>query len=185
VNSIIKADLYRHDGLRGFRGFLRGWFKPGFRYTYLYRKVTDPATNGVARFFYRFLKRRYRLRYGYEISIEAQIGEGFYLSDHCGPVVIGPIKIGKHCNIAHGVTIGRAYRDGKTYRPTLGDRVWIGTGAVLVGDIKIGSDVLIAPNALVTRSVPNHSLVIGNPARIIPRQNPTKDYINFVLENSK
>jgi len=96
------------------------------------------------RTFYKMLKRRYRFKYGFEISANAQIGEGFYLSDHCGPVVIGPVKIGKYCNICHCVTIGRAYKDGKIGRPTIDDYVWIGTGSVLVGNISIGKNVLMA-----------------------------------------
>jgi serine O-acetyltransferase len=134
------------------------------------------------RTFYKMLKRRYRFKYGFEISANAQIGEGFYLSDHCGPVVIGPVKIGKYCNICHCVTIGRAYKDGKIGRPTIDDYVWIGTGSVLVGNISIGKNVLIAPNTFVNFNVPDNSLVIGNPAKIIQRDNPTKYYINNILD---
>lgn len=131
---------------------------------------------------YKMLKRRCRFKYGFEISANAQIGEGFYLSDHCGPVVIGPVKIGKYCNICHCVTIGRAYKSGKIGRPTIDDYVWIGTGSVLVGNISIGKNVLIAPNTFVNFNVPDNSLVIGNPAKIIQRDNPTKYYINNILD---
>jgi serine O-acetyltransferase len=138
MNRIIKADLYRHNGLKGKSGFLKGWFEPGFRYTFLYRKTVQHKKRSIKGLFYRILKRRYKYKYGYDISSEAQIGEGFYLSDHCGPLIIGPIKIGKYCNISHNVTIGRSFRGGKIGRPTIDEYVWIGTGAVLVGDIKIG-----------------------------------------------
>jgi serine O-acetyltransferase len=184
MNRIIKADLYRHEGLYGFKGFIAGWFKPGFRYTLLFRLISQNR-RGLLSIFLKLLKRRYRFKYGYEIDVDAQIGEGLYLSDHCGPVVIGPIKMGKYCNVAHGVVIGRSYKNGVVGRPTLGDRVWVGTGAVLVGDITIGSDVLIAPNAFVNRDVPDHSLVLGNPGRIIKKQNPTQHYINYILKNGE
>jgi len=179
--SIIKADLYRHDGLKGFGGFLRGWFKPGFRYTLYFRLIQAQGKYSPFRFFLRWLKRNGRMQYGFEIDVDAQIGEGFYLSDHCGPVIIGPIKIGKHCNIAHGVTIGRSYKNGKIGRPTIGDRVWIGSGAVLVGKITIGSNVMIAPNSFLNVDVPDHSIVLGNPAKIISKHNPTEYYINRIL----
>lgn len=55
--------------------------------------------------------------------------------------------------------------------------MWIGTNAVIVGNITIGSDVLIAPLAYVNFDVPDHSIVIGNPARIISRDNATAGYI--------
>ena len=53
----------------------------------------------------------------------------------------------------------------------------IGANAVIVGNITIGSDVLIAPPAYVNFDVPDHSIVIGNPARIIHRENATEDYV--------
>ena len=65
--------------------------------------------------------------------------------------------------------------------PVIGDNVWIGTGSVIVGKIIIGSNVLIAPNAFVNMDVPSNSLVIGNPARIIPKDNPCESYIQNIL----
>ncbi len=179
---LVGADLYRHDGLSGFRGFCRGLFRPGFRYSLLMRLTTARRRPSPLSFLLRAMKRRYRFKYGYEINPEARIGEGFLLSDHCGPVVIGPVAIGKLCSVAHNVTIGRTYDErGEIGRPTLGDRVWVGTGAVLVGRIAVGSDVLIAPNAFVNFDVPDNSLVIGNPGRIVPSPDPTRYYIDFAL----
>lgn len=184
--KVIKADLYRHQGLSGFKGLLRGWFKPGFRYTFLLRLVQSQKPSSPWRFILRMIKRRYRFKYGYEINLDAQIGEGFYLSDHIGLVVIGPVKIGKHCNIAHNVTIGRSHKDGEAGRPTFGDRVWIGTGSVIVGKITVGSNVMIAPNTFLNVDVPDNSLVIGNPAKIIAKDNPVRNYINYILpQNSE
>ena len=58
--------------------------------------------------------------------------------------------------------------------------VWMGTGSVIVGNITINDNVLIAPNSYVNFDVPSHSLVMGNPAKIIPRENPTESYINHI-----
>ncbi len=180
MNKIVKSDLYRHERLSGLKGFIQGWFIPGFRYTYVFRKVTMHSRFSFQGFFFRVLKRRYRFKYGFEIHSDARIGQGFYLSGHCGPIVIGPIKIGKNCNISHSVTIGRSYRNGILGRPEIGDYVWIGPGSVLVGKIKIGNNVLIAPNSFVNFDIPDNSLVIGNPAKIIQKENPTKNYINDI-----
>jgi serine O-acetyltransferase len=179
--DVISEDLHRHEGLKGFSGFLKGWFRPGFRYTFLFRLIQFLPQSSPLRFPVRAIRRHYRFFYGYEIDMNAQIGKGFYLSDHAGSIIIGPIRIGEYCNIAHNVTIGRDYRNGVAGRPTIGNRVWIGTGAVLVGKITIGSDVMIAPNSFVNRDVPDNSIVLGNPASIIPRQNPTRYYINYIL----
>jgi serine O-acetyltransferase len=181
LDRIINADLYRHDRLTGFKGFLKGWSQPGFRYTFLFRKTSQIKKSSLRGIFYRLLKRRYMYKYGFQISSDARIGEGFYLTDHFGTVIVGPVKIGKNCNINHSVTIGRAYKGGIAGRPTIDDYVWIGAGSVLVGDIKIGKNVLIAPNSFVNFDVPDNSLVIGNPGKIIPKENPTKYYINNVL----
>jgi len=184
LKEIINSDLYRHEGLSGFKGFLRGWYKPGFRYTWCWRVITGKKLPYPLYLILRIYKRLLRFRYGFEISNEARIDEGFYLTDHIGPVVIGPVEIGKYCNIAHNVTIGRAYKDGDTGRPTIGDRVWIGAGAVLVGKINIGSNVMIAPNAFLNTDVPDNSVVIGNPAQVISKDNPTKYYINYILNEA-
>lgn len=55
--------------------------------------------------------------------------------------------------------------------------MWIGTNAVVVGKITIGDDVLIAPGAFVNFDVSPHSIVVGNPAKIISRENATEKYI--------
>lgn len=181
VLNVIKSDLFRHEGFTGFFGFLRGWFKPGFRYTFLLRLIWSQKKSSPFRFLLRILRRRYRFKYGFEISLDAQIGEGFYLSDHCAPVLIAPVKMGKYCNVSHGVTIGHSYKNGEKGLATIGDRVWIGPNAVVVGNIKIGSNVMIAPNVFLNVDVPDNSIVIGNPAKIIERINPTYDYIKHIL----
>ena len=181
MDSIIKADLYRHEGLSGLKGLIKGWFVPGFRYTFIFRKVSRFKKYSVGGIFFRILKRRYRFMYGFEIHSDAKIGEGFYLTSHCGPVIIGPVTIGRNCNISHSVTIGRSYRGGIIGRPAIGNYVWIGPGSVLVGKISVGNNVLIAPNSFVNFDVPDNSLVIGTPGKIIPKENPTKNYINDIL----
>lgn len=181
LSRITKTDLYRHDGLTGVKGFIKGWFNPGFRYTYVLRKTAQYKKNSFGKIFFKFLKKRYSFRYGYQISSDAQIDEGFYLTNHFSPVVIGPVIIGKNCNVGHSVTIGRTYAGGKVGRPTINDNVWIGANAVIVGNVNIGNNVLIAPNAYVNFDVPDNSLVIGNPGQIISKDNPTKYYINNIF----
>jgi len=181
MNKFTRADLYRYDGLVGPKGFLKGCFDPGFRYTFILRKIIACGPTTFSGIFLRVLRLLLTHR-GFEISYEAQIGPGLSLY-HRGSVFIGPIKIGRNCTIAHNVTIGRTLKEGKIGRPTLGDNVWVGTGAVVVGRIDIGNDVLIAPNAFVNFDIPDHSLVIGNPGKIYPKANPTKYYITFTLKD--
>lgn len=113
-----------------------------------------------------------------QIPTSTKIGAGFYIG-HCGRVIINPNAVlGKNINIATGVTIGQTNRGKLKGAPTIGNNVWIGTNAVIVGKIVIGDDVLIAPNAYVNFDVPSHSIVVGNPGTIIARENATEGYIN-------
>lgn len=98
---------------------------------------------------------------------------------HPFAITINPeAKIGKNCNIHKGVTIGQENRGRKKGAPWIGDEVWIGINSTIVGKIKIGNDVLISANSFVNFDVPNHSIVIGNPGKIIHKDDATKDYIN-------
>ena len=63
--------------------------------------------------------------------------------------------------------------------PTIGDKVYTGINSTIVGKVNIGNDVLIAPNTFVNCDVPSHSIVLGNPCKIIHRDNATEDFINF------
>ena len=120
-----------------------------------------------------------RLSHKTQIQIPARtsIGEGFYIG-HLGRVIINPeAKLGKNINISTGVTIGVENRGKRKGAPIISDDCWIGTNAVIVGNVKIGSDVLIAPLSYVNFDVPDHSVVVGNPGRIIPRENATEEYI--------
>jgi serine O-acetyltransferase len=98
----------------------------------------------------------------------ATIGGGLYIS-HIGGVHINPEAIvGKNCNLTHGITIGTSAM-GRKGAPIIGDNVYIGTGATLVGKIKIGNGAKIAANTLVITNVPEGATVMGVPGRIIMR----------------
>ena len=114
-----------------------------------------------------------------QIQIPAcvEIGEGLCLL-HLGRIVINHhVKIGKNCTISPGVLIGQEERGTKFGSPVIGDNVWIGTNAAIVGHITIGNDVLISPNAFVNFNVPDHSIVYGNPGTVVARENATAGYL--------
>lgn len=124
---------------------------------------------------------RWNKKYGLDIQTN-EIGKGLYLG-HAHNINVNPKAIiGSNCNFAKGITIGRENRGTREGTPTIGNYVWIGTNAVVVGKITIGNDVLIAPNSYVNCDVPDHSIVIGNPCRIVTKENATKNYINHTIE---
>ncbi|AQY21713.1 serine O-acetyltransferase [Riemerella anatipestifer] len=177
--TTIQKDFYRESGkwLSGIQ-ILKKCFSPNLHYIYWFRKAQKYRSTPFLGFIVRFILRHYQIKYGFQIYPETQIGEGFYLG-HWGAVVINPKTIiGKNCNIAQGVTIGQQNRGKKQGVPTIGDEVWIGANAVIVGGITIGNNVLIAPNAYVNTDVSSGSVVMGNPAQIIPNDQATEGYIN-------
>ena len=176
MNKTFKKDLYRYYGEAG-ESFIKRMFGPlELKYIALFRKANTCRFMPLKIFLMLKLK---HLSNKTKIQIPARtsIGEGFYIG-HLGRIIINPdAKLGKNINIATGVTIGSENRGKRKGAPTIGNDCWIGTNAVIVGNIKIGSDVLIAPLTFVNFDVPDHSIVIGNPGRIIPKENATEDYI--------
>ncbi len=102
------------------------------------------------------------------IDPQASIGPGFYVG-HIGGVHINPgAVLGSNCDLAHRVTIGTSAM-GRLGSPVIGNNVYIGTGATLVGKIKVGDGAKIAANTLVITNVPAGATVMGVPGRVISR----------------
>jgi len=106
---------------------------------------------------------------GIEIHPGAQIGRRFFI-DHGMGVVIGETAvIGDDCTLYHGVTLGgTSWQKGKRH-PTLGNDVVVGAGAKVLGPIDIADGARIGSNAVVVKSVPAGSTVVGVPGRLIER----------------
>jgi serine O-acetyltransferase len=177
-NDSISADLARYKDEARSSILLYALQIPGFRYTYILRKASFSKKKSISGLFYRLLLRIYSVKYGFQINPSTKIGKGLYIG-HRGTIIVNSLSvIGACCNLSPGVTIGQTNRGSKKGSPVLGDRVWVGTNAVIVGGIKIGDNVLIAPNAYVNVDVPSNSIVIGNPAQIIYKENATENYID-------
>lgn len=104
---------------------------------------------------------------GIHINLDARIESGLLIA-HFGGIVIGEqVIVGRNCDIFHGVTLGYGGSGDKAGYPEIGERVYIATGAKVIGKIKIGNDVLIGTSAVVTRSIPDRAVVAGIPAEIL------------------
>lgn len=176
----IRFDAYRVCPQRfSFLSFLKAYRNQGFRFIFFHR-IYNASTNIIVKTIAKFFLRHYCYKFGFQIAAKTKIGKGVFFG-HFGTVVINEdAEIGDFCNINHNVTIGRQNRGLKKGSPKIGNMVWMGTGSVIVGNITINDNVLIAPNSYVNFDVPSHSLVMGNPAKIIPRENPTESYINHI-----
>lgn len=180
MKKIINADCYRYYGAANLKTRLKTYLLQGaYRYTKLFRKANwyKQRNSKVRYFIYRYMLFRASMKYGYQINSDAKIGPGLYLG-HRGTVIVNRYAIlGSNINIQAGVTIGQENRGARKGAPVIGDNVWIGANAVIVGKIKIGNNVLIAPNAYINSDVPDDSIVIGNPAKIIHNEKATEGYI--------
>lgn len=182
ITSRIKEDLFRYVGNNP-TGIVSKVRLYGWQYLKTLRKANYYYENN--RFLYLlygyFLYKK-SLKYGFQISPQAKIGRGLYLG-HFGTIIVGnEVEIGDNVNLNPNVIIGRENRGVREGSPKLGNRVWVGTGSVIVGNIKIGSNVLIAPNTYVNFDVPDNSIVIGNPAVIKANALATEKYICNIVE---
>lgn len=102
---------------------------------------------------------------GIYISPNAQIGPGLYFP-HFGCIFIGDrTVIGRNCDVYQGVTIGYSGRRGQGGYPVLGDRTVVAAGAKVLGPLRLGDDVVVGANAVVTKSAADRAVLIGIPAR--------------------
>lgn len=115
--------------------------------------------------------------YCVEIPLTTKIGWGLYIGHPYAITINGGAIIGNNCNISKGVTIGGENRGRRFGAPMIGNKVWIGVNATIVGKVTIGDDVLIAPNSYVNCNIPSHSVVYGNPCIIKHRDNATENYV--------
>lgn len=118
-------------------------------------------------FFPRLISQIARWLTGVEIHPGATIGTGFFIDHGMGVVIGETTEIGDYVTLFQGVTLGGTGKERGKRHPTLGNHVVVGAGAKVLGGIRIGDNVKVGANAVVLRSVPANSTVVGNPGRIV------------------
>lgn len=131
----------------------------------------------ILRPFYIIGKRFIEMYTGISVSPQARIGPGLYFN-HFGSIFIGASSIGENCNFAHEITVGIAGRGSKRGRPEIGNRVFVGPGAKVIGLLKIGNDVSIGANAVVTKDLVDRAVAVGVPAKVVS-YNGSFDFIIY------
>jgi serine O-acetyltransferase len=171
-------ELINKDRKRYGSSFLNGISNPAFRFLVLMRVSSHYSKLHPIGFLSRLFFKWMQVKFGFQIPHITKISGGLFMGHFGGIVISNEAVIGENCNIAQGVTIGRINKGSRKGAPVVGNRVWIGPNAVLVGNISIGENVLIAPLTFVNIDVPANCMVIGNPAKIIEGKS-SEDYINF------
>ena len=149
---------------------------PGMHAIWSYR-ITHWLWNHRFRVFAKFISTLVRAFTNVEIHPGAKIGKRLFIDHGSGTVIGSRAIIGDDCLIYHGVTIGgsrpfdfnihqsEAHRIKSSKHATIGNRVIIGAGAKVLGDIKIEDDVIIGANSVVLNNITQGKTVVGSPAK--------------------
>jgi serine O-acetyltransferase len=158
----IRADLKSHRGDWGAQGFWAMLVYRFGRWRYTVKPVVlRKLLSGIYKLLYKFVQ----IITGIELPCEVPVGKNLVIEHSGGIVVSGFASIGDHCTLRNGVVIGLARVDAPA-APQIGHHVDIGTGAKLLGDIRIGNRVAIGANAVVLTDVPDDCIAVGVPATI-------------------
>ncbi len=182
----VRSSLHRYGGDTSARAFAKHWLlTPGVRYISLlrlcqYLRSKPHGAYGAAAIASWALVRS-GVRFGIEIAASTTIGRGLFIGHFGGIVVNGGAVIGANCNLSHDVTIGKVYRGPRSGCPTIGDNVFIGPGAKIVGNVVVGDGAAIGANCVVVDDVaPNAVVVAARPRHVSDAG--SAGYINFVAD---
>ena len=153
---------------------------------WIFRKKYLSSSNKLSQYYYYCLLKRIESKCNADLGISYHDQSAIFKNKPIFPHGLNGIIISRKCTIGenvtilHQVTIGTKITTAKsisiedTLAPTIGNNVYIGAGAKIIGNITIGNNVLIGANAVVTKNIPDNYTVVGNPARSFPTQNKYK-----------
>lgn len=173
-NYLLRSDLYRITGNAKTSTLLRQLLSGGlYKYNFWIRTCRYARSNNFLKYISypiaKIILKRLKYKLGISINPFTEIGSGFYIGHFGGIFIHGGSVIGKNCNISQDVTIGQKNRGQFKGYPVIGDNVYIGPGAKIIGGIRIGNNVAIGANCVVTKDIPDDSVVVGIPGRVISK----------------
>jgi serine O-acetyltransferase len=163
----VRGDLRRYTALSSRKRYLlfeQGlWAVVIYRFGRWTRGIRLPVIGFAFRSFAFALFKVCEVLTGISIPAGAQIGKGFYVGHFGGIVLNNRVIVGENCSIGPGVVIGTRGM-GDTGAPVIGNNVYIGVGAKVLGGITIGDNVKIGANAVVLTDIPEGATAVGIPA---------------------
>lgn len=166
--DVIRADVDRWlavldaaDGVRGLHSLLYAF--PEFRALYYFRLA---GGNALGALLGRLMRHLWKPAVGLSL-LTADVGPGLFIA-HGHATTLSAARIGANCYVHQCVTIGWDYRSARL--PIIGDGVFIGAGAVILGAVTIGDGARIGANAVVLCDVPAGGTAVGGPARVLLRR---------------
>lgn len=188
LRAYLAADLFRYEGRVSAKAFVKHFFfTPGFNYTVWLRACVWAKSGGVlGNLSYPLLKWRLlhsRYKYGIAIAERTVVGPGLFINRFGGIYVHHDVVIGCNVNITHGTMLGYMNRGPRQGSPTIGDEVFFGSGAKVIGNVCIGNGAAIGVNAVVTKDVPENGVAVGLPAKVIG-ESGSDGYINKMASHA-
>ena len=152
------------------------WRDKVFRQVFFFRKYHGTEKR-IPKYCYRIMLHFASKRTGVEIPKTVELGGGVLFVHPYGITINSKAVIGKNLTMLKGATIGHIKEGKRKGAPVIGNNVYIGLNSTVVGGIRVGDNVVIAPNAFVNFDVPDYSIVVGNPGVIHKRENAIEGYI--------
>lgn len=185
------ADLKRQQILDGIlpedqtfiRQYIKPLFKPGtiavlvYRFSHWVHAFKVPVLRHLLLLLCAFLEIFVMVIGGIRIHPYARIGKGFVVRNF-SCIFILPEKIGENCTVNQGVNVTNIRGAG---RPTIGNNVYLGACCVVMGNIKIGDNAIVAANSLVLNDVPDGCTAMGVPARVLSKEASKSPYLQATL----
>lgn len=168
--KLVAEDFRTNDG---------DWLSQGFWVLFWHRfgnwrmSVRPKIVRAPLTLLYRAMFRIGQWTAGIMLPYTVRVGRRVRL-DHFGGMILVAQSIGDDVVIRQNTTFGISGLDALTDRPVIGNRVEIGAGAVILGRIYVGDDVIVGANAVVVKSVPSGAVVGGVPARLIRMRDPSE-----------
>lgn len=159
MNTILKNDPSIHSIIEVF-------LYPSFKVK-LYYKISHFLYKRKIFLIARIISEKAKRKTGIEIHPGATIGKNLFIDHGMGVVIGETCVIGDNVTLFHGVTLGGTGKEKGKRHPTIGNNVFIGSGAKILGNITIGNNVKIGANSVILESIPDNVTVVGIPGKII------------------
>lgn len=159
MNTILKNDPSIHSIIEVF-------LYPSFKVK-LYYKISHFIYKRKRFLIARIISEKAKRKTGIEIHPGATIGKNLFIDHGMGVVIGETCVIGDNVTLFHGVTLGGTGKGKGKRHPTIGNNVFIGSGAKILGNITIGNNVKIGANSVILESIPDNVTVVGIPGKII------------------
>ena len=159
INTILKNDPSIHSIIEVF-------LYPSFKVK-LYYKISHFLYKRKRFLIARIISEKAKRKTGIEIHPGATIGKNLFIDHGMGVVIGETCIIGDNVTLFHGVTLGGTGKEKGKRHPTIGNNVFIGSGAKILGNITIGNNVKIGANSVILESIPDNVTVVGIPGKII------------------